>query len=108
MNKIQAEQDRAQAQGALVSSQILNAMQPGSVMTADPNKLYNSALHGATIAATGTYTMKRHPWVSIEVDCVGNGFILRTNDVTLIAKDLEELQQHFTAQVADTLLKWSK
>lgn len=108
MNKTQAEQDRAQAQGALVSSQILNAMQPGSVMTADPNKLYNSALHGATIAATGTYTMKRHPWVSIEVDCVGNGFILRTNDVTLIAKDLEELQQHFTAQVADTLLKWSK
>jgi hypothetical protein len=52
--------------------------------------------------------MKRHPWVSIEVDCVGNGFILRTNDATLIAKDLEELQQHFTAQVADTLLKWSK
>ena len=108
MNKIQAEQDRAQAQGALVSSQILNAMQPGSVMTADPNKLYTSALHGANIAAAGTYTMKRHPWVSIEVDCVGNGFILRTNDVTLIAKDLEELQQHFTAQVADTLLKWSK
>jgi hypothetical protein len=88
------------------SSQMLNTLQPGSVMSVDPNKL--AQLQGATIAATGTYTMKRHPWVSIEVDCVGNGFILRTNDVTLIAKDLEELQQHFTAQVADTLLKWSK
>ncbi len=88
------------------SSQILNAMQPGSIMAVDPNKL--SQLQAANIAAAGTYTMKRHPWVSIEVDCVGNGFILRTNDVTLIAKDLEELQQHFTAQVADTLLKWSK
>ena len=116
MNSSQAEQDRAH--GALGSSQMLNAVQPGSVIAVDPNKLYNSAhtqnpvynsaLHGATIAATGTYTMKRHPWVSIEVDCVGNGFILRTNDATLIAKDLEELQQHFTAQVADTLLKWSK
>ena len=106
MNKIQAEQDRAQAQGALINSQMLNTLQPGSVMSVDPNKL--AQLQGATIAATGTYTMKRHPWVSIEVDCVGNGFILRTNDVTLIAKDLEELQQHFTAQVADTLLKWSK
>lgn len=115
MNKIQAEQDRAQAQGALVSSQMLNALQPGSVMTADPNKLaqhmqnqtLTSALRGPNLIGD-TYTVKRHPWVSIEVDCVGNGFILRTNDVTLIAKDLEELQQHFTAQVADTLLKWSK
>ena len=114
MNSSQAEQDRAH--GALGSSQMLNALQPGSVLALDSNEIaqhtrnpvYNSALHGATIAATGTYTMKRHPWVSIEVDCVGNGFVLRTNDVTLIAKDLEELQQHFTAQVADTLLKWSK
>lgn len=104
MNKTQAEQDRAY--GALGSSQMLNALQPGSVMTVDPNKL--AQLQGANISAAGTYTIKRHPWVSIEVDCVGNGFVLRTNDVTLIAKDLEELQQHFTAQVADTLLKWSK
>lgn len=85
------------------SSQMLNAMQPGAIMSVP-----NAPLQVGTIAAAGTYTMKRHPWVSIEVDCVGNGFVLRTNDVTLIAKDLEELQQHFTAQVADTLLKWSK
>jgi len=114
MNKTQAEQDRALASGLmdLGPRAILNTG-PQSILNSNTqvhtqNPVYNSALHGATIAATGTYTVKRHPWVSIEVDCVGNGFILRTNDVTLIAKDLEELQQHFTAQVADTLLKWSK
>lgn len=97
------------------SSQILNAMQPGSVLAVEQNKLaqpmqnqtLTSALRGPNLIGD-TYTVKRHPWVAVEVDCVGNGFVFRTHAVTLIAKDLEELQQHFTAQVAEALLNASK
>ena len=48
------------------------------------------------------------PRLYVEVDVVTNGFVLAVGQERLIAKDLEELQQHFTAQVASLLLDKDK
>jgi hypothetical protein len=47
---------------------------------------------------------KTAPRVFIEVDIVTNGYVLHTGSDLLIAKDLEELQQHFTAAIAAVAL----
>ncbi len=44
------------------------------------------------------------PRVRIEVDRVSNGYVIAVGDERLIAKDLEELQQHFIAQVVSKLV----
>ena len=44
----------------------------------------------------------------IEVDIVDNGYMLNTRRQRLIAKDLDELQQLFVAQVAELQLERSK
>ena len=108
MNKTQAEQDRAY--GALASG--LMDLGPGAILNTGPQAILsnNTQVHtqANTISAAGTYTWRGRRTIAIEVDCAGNGFVLRTTDEVLIAKDLEELQQHFTAQIADAMLKWSK
>lgn len=48
------------------------------------------------------------PRLHIEVDVVTNGFVLAVGSERLIAKDIEELQMHFVAQVANLLLERSK
>lgn len=44
------------------------------------------------------------PRVHIEVDRVTNGYVMAIGNERLIAKDLEELQQHFVAQVVSKLV----
>ena len=44
------------------------------------------------------------PRVRIEVDRVTNGYVIAVGSERLIARDLEELQQHFTAQVVSKLV----
>lgn len=100
MNKIQAEQDSAY--GALASG--LMDLGPRAILNTGPQV----QMHTNSISAAGTYTWRGRRTIAIEVDCAGNGFVLRTTEEVLIAKDLEELQRHFTAQVADAMLKWSK
>lgn len=45
--------------------------------------------------------------LQLQVECVSNGFLMAVGSERLIAKDIEELQQHFTAQVANMLLEKS-
>ena len=58
---------------------------------------YNAAITGAPFRTA--------PRLHLEVDAVTNGFVLAVGNERLIAKDLEELQQHFVAQVANMLLE---
>ena len=44
------------------------------------------------------------PRVRIEVDKVSNGYVIAVGSERMIAKDLEELQQHFIAQVVSKLV----
>lgn len=64
-----------------------------------------NAYNQAVTAGSGIY---RDDWmaprVRIEVDRVTNGYVLAVGSERLIAKDLEELQQHFIAQVVSKLV----
>lgn len=56
-------------------------------------------------AGSGVYRDKwSSPRVHIEVDLVTNGYVLAVGGERMIAKDLEELQQHFIAQVVSKLV----
>lgn len=70
---------------------------------------YNNAVMSANpplMVREGYYT--KAPRLYVEVDVVTNGFVFKCGDDLLIAKDLEELQQHFVAQVANLLLEKEK
>lgn len=66
---------------------------------------------GAVISASGSGSLlsrdlfRQAPRIHVEVDKVANGFVFKCGSEILIAKDLEELQGHFTAQVASMLLE---
>lgn len=63
------------------------------------------AYNNAITAGSGIY---RDRWISprvnIEIDLVTNGYVIAVGNERLIAKDLEELQQHFVAQVVSKLV----
>lgn len=63
------------------------------------------AYNQAVTAGSGVY---RDDWmaprVRIEVDRVTNGYVIAVGSERLIARDLEELQQHFVAQVVSKLV----
>jgi hypothetical protein len=74
---------------------------------------YNSAIANANLstapgAIEGGRVFRAAPRLYVEIDKVSNGFVLKCKDDVLIAKDLEELQGLFTAQVAAMLLEESK
>lgn len=56
-------------------------------------------------AVTGSGRSMR---LNVEVEFASNGFVLTMGRERLIAKDIEELQQHFVAHVAAVLLDKSK
>lgn len=84
--------------GSIGSSIGMTATQALMAMgQADMMRQYNAAMSG---------TPFRHsPRLHSEVEVVGNGFVLTIGGERLIAKDIEELQQHFVAQVANMLLE---
>jgi hypothetical protein len=57
---------------------------------------YNQAI------ARGSFSMS--PRVSIEIDRVTNGYVMAVGSERMIAKDLEELQAQFIAQVVGKLV----
>jgi hypothetical protein len=57
---------------------------------------YNAAI------ARGSFSMS--PRVSIEIDRVTNGYVMAVGSERMIAKDLEELQAQFIAQVVSKLV----
>lgn len=86
------------AQGMIGSSMGSGLLAQGTLTTA---QAYNQAV----ISGSAIY---RDDWmaprVRIEVDRVTNGYVLAVGSERLIAKDLEELQQHFIAQVVSKLV----
>jgi hypothetical protein len=69
---------------------------PGSVLAVSAQSLQNHILGGAQFRSTH---------LNIDVQKVSNGFVLSCRGEQLIAKDLEELQGLFVAQVASMLLE---
>jgi hypothetical protein len=57
---------------------------------------YNAAI------TRGSFSMS--PRVSIEIDRVTNGYVMAVGSERMIAKDLEELQAQFIAQVVSKLV----
>ena len=63
---------------------------------------YNQALlSNSPLPSDG---FKLSPRIRLEVDRVSNGYVIAVGSERLIAKDLEELQQHFVAQVVSKLV----
>lgn len=86
------------AQGMIGSSMGSGLLAQGTLTTA---QAYNQAV----ISGSAIY---RDDWIAprvrIEVDRVTNGYVIAVGSERLIAKDLEELQQHFVAQVVSKLV----
>lgn len=89
------------AQGMIGSSMGTGLLVQGTLATGAQQQAYNQVI----TAGSGVY---RDRWISprvhIEVDRVSNGYVIAVGDERLIAKDLEELQQHFVAQVVSKLV----
>ena len=77
----------------------------GSGLLAQGTLTTGQAYSNAIVSGSAIY---RDDWmaprVRIEVDRVTNGYVLAVGSERLIAKDLEELQQHFVAQVVSKLV----
>lgn len=87
------------AQG-MISSSMGSGLLSANTVSAQQHA-YNSAV----ISGSGIYrSVASNPRVFVEVDRVTNGYVLTVGDERMIAKDLEELQQHFTAQVVSKLV----
>lgn len=86
------------AQGMLGGAIGSGLLAQGTLTT---GQAYNQAIVGGSAMYRDT---QRSPRIHIEVDRVTNGYVLAVYDNRLIAKDLEELQQHFIAQVVSKLV----
>ena len=91
------------AQGMTGSSLGSGLLAQGTLTT---GQAFNQAVMANAI--TGGSAIYRDDWIAprlrVEVDKVSNGYVLAVGSERLIAKDLEELQQHFVAQVVSKLV----
>jgi hypothetical protein len=79
------------AQGAITNSNLISTQQ--------------TAYNQAVTAGSGIYRDRwSAPRVSIEIDRVTNGYVMAVGSERMIAKDLEELQAQFIAQVVSKLV----
>lgn len=80
----------------------------GAIGIGNSGQIISTQQHAYNQAVTAGSGVYRDRWISprvhIEVDRVTNGYVIAVNDERLIAKDLEELQQHFIAQVVSKLV----
>lgn len=90
--------------GLFGSAGMANSAQ-GTVFTQNGNTITQQAYNQAVTSGSAIY---RDDWlaprVHIEVDRVTNGYVLAVGSERMIAKDIEELQQHFVAQVVSKLV----
>jgi spore germination cell wall hydrolase CwlJ-like protein len=91
MNAAQGMIGSSMGSGLLGQATIANSNLISTQQTA-----YNQAI------ARGSFSMS--PRVSIEVDRVTNGYVMAVGSERMIAKDLEELQAQFIAQVVSKLV----
>lgn len=94
------------AQGMIGSSIGTGMLAQGSLTSAQAHA-YNQAITNQMQMMTNPPILREDwiaPRVRIEVDRVSNGYVLAVGSERLIAKDLEELQQHFIAQIVSKLV----
>jgi len=88
------------AQG-IIGSSLGSGLAAQSTLTSAQQNAYNQAI-------TSGASIYREEWLSprvrVDVERVSNGYVVAVGSERLIAKDLEELQQHFTAQVVSKLV----
>jgi hypothetical protein len=91
MNAAQGMIGSSMGSGLLGQATIAN-----SNLISTQQQAYNQAI------ARGSFSMS--PRVSIEIDRVTNGYVMAVGSERMIAKDLEELQAQFIAQVVGKLV----
>lgn len=90
--------------GLFGSAGMANSAQ-GTVFTQNGNTITQQAYNQAVAGGSGVYRDRSlAPRVHIEVDRVSNGYVMAIGSERLIAKDLEELQSHFVAQIVSKLV----
>jgi hypothetical protein len=90
------------AQGAIGSSMGSGLLAQGTIS----NTLATSQLQAYNQAVMSNQAIHRWsaPRVSIEIDRVTNGYVMAVGSERMIAKDLDELQAQFIAQVVSKLV----
>lgn len=89
------------AQGMIGSSMGSGLLVQGTLATGAQQQAYNQAITSGSAIYRDEWLAPR---VRIEVDKVSNGYVIAVGSERLIAKDLEELQQHFVAQIVSKLV----
>lgn len=89
------------AQGMIGSSMGSGLLTQGTLTTTQA-QAYNQAMLANSSISNARFTMS--PRVSIEIDLVTNGYVMAVGSERMIAKDLEELQAQFIAQVVSKLV----
>jgi hypothetical protein len=87
------------AQGMLGGAIGSGLLTQGTITT---GQAYNQAVLASNTLAGDSFRLS--PRIRLEVDRVTNGYVIAVGSERLIAKDLEELQQHFIAQVVSKLV----
>lgn len=98
------------AQGGILGA--VGAQNAGLTITqaqlAQQQMAYNNALMAANPPVMLREEARARRRLYVSVEAVANGFVMEAGADRLIAKDIEELQQHFVAQVASLLLDKDK
>jgi hypothetical protein len=83
--------------GILTQAAIANSTSAATLQNA-----YNQAMLSGSSISNARFSMS--PRVSIEIDRVTNGYVMAVGSERMIAKDLDELQAQFIAQVVSKLV----
>jgi hypothetical protein len=89
------------AQGAIGSSMGSGMLGQATIANSNLISTQQQTAYNAAITR-GSFSMS--PRVSIEIDRVTNGYVMAVGSERMIAKDLEELQAQFIAQVVSKLV----
>ena len=98
----------AATNGLLGSSGAANNLSSQQMQMALQQMQYNNAIMNANPPVMLREEVRARRRLYVSVEAVANGFVLEAGAERLIAKDIEELQQHFVAQVASLLLEKEK
>ncbi len=103
MNNGHPLQNAAQGMiGSSMGSGLLGQATVSNNLTTTQAQAYNQAVLSGSSITTARFSMS--PRVSIEIDRVTNGYVLSVGSERMIAKDLDELQAQFIAQVVSKLV----
>jgi hypothetical protein len=97
MNAAQGAVGSSMGSGLLGQATIAN-----STLASTQQHAYNQAILSGSSISNARFSMYNR--VSIEIDRVTNGYVLAVGNERMIAKDLDELQAQFIAQVVSKLV----